>query len=150
MSLSENLRKYLETTPREKVLEDWAKTERFYCNDDGPTADDFLQYVNNVEFDIRKSDTIKKYNEAKKIVYQYELEYNKALSSDELECDIWGLRYEIAYRFERLKENIKSGWLKEKNMKLHPYYKQIENRRKRIVELLKIKYEKRKKSKNDC
>jgi len=100
-----------------------------------------------MEFDVRKSDTIKKYNEAKKIVYQYELEYNKALSSNELECDIWVLRYEIAYRLERLKEYYGHDCITKS---AHPYYKQIVSRRKRIVELLKRKYEERRKSKNDC
>jgi len=36
----EKLTKYFETTPREKVLEDWAKTEKF--GEVGPTMDEFL------------------------------------------------------------------------------------------------------------
>jgi len=37
----EELKKYFKTTPREKVLEDWAKTEAF--DQVGPTMDEFLK-----------------------------------------------------------------------------------------------------------
>lgn len=36
----EDLKKYFEVTPREKVLEDWAKSEEF--DQVGPVMDDFL------------------------------------------------------------------------------------------------------------
>lgn len=37
----EDLKKYFETTPREKVLEDWAKSKEF--DKVGPTIDEFLK-----------------------------------------------------------------------------------------------------------
>lgn len=37
----EELKKYFENTPREKVLEDWAKTEEL--DEIGPTIEEFLQ-----------------------------------------------------------------------------------------------------------
>ena len=36
----EDLKKYFDNTPREKVLEDWAKSESF--DDIGPTMDEFI------------------------------------------------------------------------------------------------------------
>ena len=40
----EDLKKYFEVTPREKFLEDWAKTEEF--DQMGPTMDSFLVQTN--------------------------------------------------------------------------------------------------------
>lgn len=40
----EKLKQYFETTPREKVLEDWAKSVEY--DKDGPTVDDFLNNTN--------------------------------------------------------------------------------------------------------
>jgi hypothetical protein len=42
----EDLKKYFETTPRKKVLENWAKSESF--NDIGPTMDEFMQNTNMI------------------------------------------------------------------------------------------------------
>jgi hypothetical protein len=39
----EELKKYFETTPREKVLENWAKSEPF--DEIGPTMDEFLEQI---------------------------------------------------------------------------------------------------------
>ena len=39
----EDLKKYFENTPREKVLEDWAKSEEF--DKIGPTVEEFLTYT---------------------------------------------------------------------------------------------------------
>jgi hypothetical protein len=39
-SFSEKLKQYFEDTPREKILEDWAKSAE--CDKVGPTVDDFL------------------------------------------------------------------------------------------------------------
>jgi hypothetical protein len=41
----EKLKQYFETTPREKVLEDWDKSTEY--NKVGPTIDDFLNNINN-------------------------------------------------------------------------------------------------------
>ena len=40
----EDLKKYFEVTPRDKVLTDWEKSAEF--NKVGPTIDDFLQHTN--------------------------------------------------------------------------------------------------------
>ncbi len=40
----EELKKYLEVTPREKVLEDWAKSAEF--DKVGPTVEEFLHNTN--------------------------------------------------------------------------------------------------------
>lgn len=40
-----DLKKYFETTPRDKVLENWAKSESF--DEIGPTMDEFLQVTMN-------------------------------------------------------------------------------------------------------
>ena len=54
-NLIEDLKKYFETTPREKVLEDWAKSE--YFDKIGPTMDDFLD-VTNKYFKVESEDPI--------------------------------------------------------------------------------------------
>jgi hypothetical protein len=85
--------------------------------------------------EIRDIETIKKYNEAKKFVEQYERQYRLALvSTNCLDNDIWNLRYEIQYRIDRLK---KLGKLNEPK---HPYNIQIENRKRYIKDKLKQKY----------
>jgi len=38
----EELKRYFETTPREKILADWAKTEEY--DKVGPTVDQFMPY----------------------------------------------------------------------------------------------------------
>jgi hypothetical protein len=43
----EKLKQYFEETPREKVLEDWAKSAEY--NNVGPTVDDFLNNMNKQE-----------------------------------------------------------------------------------------------------
>jgi hypothetical protein len=43
----EKLKQYFEETPREKILEDWAKSAEF--NKVGPTVDDFLNNTNKQE-----------------------------------------------------------------------------------------------------
>ena len=54
-NLIEDLKKYFETTPREKVLENWAKSELF--DEIGPTMDEFLQ-VTNRHFKVKSEDPI--------------------------------------------------------------------------------------------
>lgn len=39
----EDLEKYFETTPREKVLQDWAKSEKL--DEVGPTVEEFLTHT---------------------------------------------------------------------------------------------------------
>jgi hypothetical protein len=46
-SFSEKLKQYFEETPREKILEDWAKSAEF--DNVGPTVDDFLNNTNKQE-----------------------------------------------------------------------------------------------------
>ncbi len=46
-NLIEDLKKYFETTPREKVLEDWAKSESF--DEIGPTMDEFINLNNELK-----------------------------------------------------------------------------------------------------
>ena len=41
MGLLEELKRYLETTPREQVLKDWAKSEKY--DKVGPTVDEFMR-----------------------------------------------------------------------------------------------------------
>lgn len=50
------------------------------------------------------------------------------------DTDIWGWRYEIQYRLDRLKA------LGQLDNKQHPYNIQIENRRRYIRDKLKLKY----------
>jgi hypothetical protein len=45
----EELKKYFETTPREKVLENWAKSESF--DEIGPTMDEFLEQIQRPQQD---------------------------------------------------------------------------------------------------
>ncbi len=40
-NLVEELKRYFETTPQDKILEDWAKTEKY--DKVGPTCDEFLK-----------------------------------------------------------------------------------------------------------
>lgn len=55
--------------------------------------------------EIRDTETVKRYNEAKKFVKQYEQQYCLALVSGScFDTDIWNWRYEIQYRLDRLKE----------------------------------------------
>lgn len=85
--------------------------------------------------EIRDTETVKRYNEAKKFVEQYEQQYCLALVSGScFDTDIWNWRYEIQYRLDRLK---KLGMLNEPK---HPYNIQIENRRRYIKDKLKLKY----------
>jgi len=89
--------------------------------------------LHNME--IRDTETVKRYNEAKKFVEQYEQQYCLALVSGScFDTDIWNWRYEIQYRLDRLK---KLGLLNELK---HPYNIQIENRRRYIKDKLKLKY----------
>lgn len=44
-NLIEDLKKYFETTPKETVLENWAKSETF--DEIGPTMDEFLNITNS-------------------------------------------------------------------------------------------------------
>ena len=85
--------------------------------------------------EIRYTETVKRYNEAKKFVEQYEKQYCLALISGScFDTDIWNWRYEIQHRFDRLKA---LGQLENKQ---HPYNLQIENRRRYIRDKLKLKY----------
>lgn len=85
--------------------------------------------------EIRDTETVKRYNEAKKFVEQYEKQYCLALVSGScFDTDIWGWRYEIQYRLDRLKA------LGQLDNKQHPYNLQIENRRRYIRDKLKLKY----------
>jgi len=85
--------------------------------------------------EIRDIETVKRYNEAKRFVEQYEQQYCLALVSGScFDNDIWNWRYEIQYRLDRLK---KLGMLNEPK---HPYNLQIENRRRYIKDKLKEKY----------
>ena len=84
---------------------------------------------------IRDTETVKKYNEAKEFVKQYEKQYYLALgNSGYFDNDIWSKRYEIQCILGRLKE------LGQLANKLHPYNLQIENRRRYIKDKLKQKY----------
>lgn len=86
--------------------------------------------------EIRDTETVKRYKEAKKFVEQYEKQYCLALVSGSCIFDsyIWNWRYEIMYKQEYLK---KRGMLNEPR---HPMNIQIENRRRYILERLKQKY----------
>lgn len=42
----EDLKKYFENTPREKVLEDWDKTESF--DNIGPSMDELINHTNKI------------------------------------------------------------------------------------------------------
>jgi hypothetical protein len=42
----EDLKKYFETTPQEKILEDWAKTKKW--DNVGPTVNEFLINTENI------------------------------------------------------------------------------------------------------
>ena len=42
-NINELLKKYFKDTPREKVLENWAKSEKF--DNIGPTRDEFLEQI---------------------------------------------------------------------------------------------------------
>jgi hypothetical protein len=85
--------------------------------------------------EIRDTETVKRYNEAKKFVEQYEMQYCLALLSGScFDNDIWNWRYDIQYRLDQLK---KLGMLNEPK---HPYNLQIENRRRYIKDKLKEKY----------
>ena len=85
--------------------------------------------------EIRDTETVKRYNEAKKFIEQYEKQYCLALVSGScFDTDIWDWRYEIQYRLDRLK---KLGMLNEPK---HPYNLQIKNRRRYIKDKLKLKY----------
>lgn len=85
--------------------------------------------------EIRCKETVKRYNEAKKFVEQYEHEYLLAIIRNSFfDADIWDWRHDIQKLLDRLKE---LGMLNEPN---HPYNKQIENRRRYIKEKLKEKY----------
>jgi hypothetical protein len=55
-NLTEALKKYFETTPRDRVLENWEKSEAF--DKIGPTMDEFLE-VTNVHFKVKSEDPIK-------------------------------------------------------------------------------------------
>jgi hypothetical protein len=50
----DQLKKYFEETPKEKVLEDWAKSESF--DEVGPTMDEFL-LAHNLKWNNRYSET---------------------------------------------------------------------------------------------
>lgn len=85
--------------------------------------------------EIRDSEIVKRYKEAKKFVQDYEQQYFLALVSGScFDTDIWNWRCEIQYRLDRLKE---LGQLENKQ---HPYNLQIENRRRYIRDKLKLKY----------
>lgn len=43
MGLLEELKRYLETTPREEVLKTWAKSEKY--DKVGPTVDEYLKFM---------------------------------------------------------------------------------------------------------
>lgn len=49
----ENLQKYFDTTSRDRVLEDWSKTEEF--DQVGPVMDDFLGHL-NWQFKLKQDD----------------------------------------------------------------------------------------------
>ncbi len=57
-NMLEELKKYFETTPREKVLEDWAKTEAF--DQVGPTMDEFLTQT-RLYYQVYSSDPLQGY-----------------------------------------------------------------------------------------
>jgi len=85
--------------------------------------------------EIRDSEIVRKYKEAKMFVEEYEKQYFLALVSGSFfDNDIWDWRYEIQYRLDRLKA---LGQLENKQ---HPYNLQIENRRRYIKDKLKQKY----------
>ena len=51
----EELKKYFETTPQSKILEDWAKTAEF--DNVGPTVDEFLHHTKK-HFQVRSSEPL--------------------------------------------------------------------------------------------
>ncbi len=52
----EELKHYFATTPKEKIMEDWAKSAEF--NKVGPTIDEFLQYT-QLNYHIHSQDPLR-------------------------------------------------------------------------------------------